>query len=190
MQTHARDVVSVSEMNIILIGYRGTGKTAVGKALAGRLMRPFYDADAFLEKKFSKTITDMVAQEGWPFFRAKEKEVIRELSALDRCVIATGGGAVMDQDNVDCLGANGVIILLKADMPAMIKRIQGDEMSSRQRPALLDGPIYAETKALINQRMPTYETVADVAVDTTHLDVDGVVDRIVNDALQGLALDS
>jgi len=176
-------------MNIILIGYRGTGKTAVGKALSKRLARPFYDADVFLEKKLSRTITDMVAQKGWPFFRAREKEIIQELSELDGCVIATGGGAVMDQDNVDCLAANGVFILLKADIPTIIKRIHGDEVSRQQRPALLGGPIHEETEALVTERMPTYERVADVAVDTTHLDVDEVVDRILNGALQDLALE-
>lgn len=181
------DMVSHGEMNIILVGYRGTGKTAVGKALSKRLARPFYDADVVLEKKLSRTISDIVAQEGWPFFRAREKEIILELSTLDGCVIATGGGAVMDQDNVDCLAANGVFILLKADTPTMIKRIQGDALSREQRPALLGGPIHAETQALINERMPTYERVADIAVDTTHLSVHEVVDRIVNDALQHLA---
>lgn len=176
-----------SEMNIILIGYRGTGKTAVGKALSQQLARPFYDADIFLEKKLSRTIADIVAEKGWAFFRAREKEIIRELSALDGCVIATGGGAVMDQDNVDCLASNGVFILLKADIPTIIKRIKGDDVSRRQRPALLNGDLYQETQALINERMPVYEKVADISVDTTHVHVHEVVDRIVNGVLQDLA---
>ncbi|MBW2196129.1 MAG: hypothetical protein JRF37_11475 [Deltaproteobacteria bacterium] len=82
-------------MNIVLIGYRGTGKTAVGRALAERLKRLFYDADVFLEEKLATTIAEMVAKEGWNFFREKEKEVIRELSAKEDSVIATGGGAVL-----------------------------------------------------------------------------------------------
>jgi shikimate kinase len=175
-------------MNIILIGYRGTGKTAVGKALATRLGRLFYDSDTFLEEKLTTTISDMVAQQGWPYFRAREKEIIRELSALKDCVIATGGGAVMDQDNADCLAQNGFFVLLKADIATMIRRIQGDETSQQQRPDLLGGGIYEETRALINERMPTYERVADLAVDTTRLNIDEVVERIIKNGLKDLVL--
>jgi len=154
------------------------------------LGQPFYDADVFLEEKLSRTIRDMVGQEGWPYFRAREKEIIRELSALQGCVIATGGGAVMDRDNVDCLAKNGFFVLLKADIPTMIKRIQCDQRSREQRPDLLGGNIHEETKTLVNERMPMYERVADIAVDTTHLSIDEVVERIVNDGLKALALES
>lgn len=166
-------------MNIVLIGYRGTGKTAVGIALSKRLGRPFYDADAHLEEKLGRTISDMVASEGWPFFRAREKEVIREISAKDDCVIATGGGAVMDKDNVAWLRDKGTFVLLKADMDTMIRRIQGDESSPQQRPKLSKGDIYEETESLLRQRMPIYEEVADFSVDTSNLTIDGVVDQIV-----------
>jgi shikimate kinase len=166
-------------MNIVLIGYRGTGKTAVGIALSKRLERPFYDADTYLEKKLGRTISDMVAGQGWPFFRAREKEVIREIAAKDDCVIATGGGAVMDKDNVAWLRDKGTFVLLKADMDIMIRRIQGDESSPEQRPKLSEGDIYEETESLLRQRMPIYEDVADFSVDTSNLTIDGVVDQIV-----------
>jgi shikimate kinase len=166
-------------MNIVLIGYRGTGKTAVGKALSKRLGRPFYDADAYLEQKLGKTISNMVSAEGWPFFRAREKEVIGEIAAKDDCVIATGGGAVMDKDNVACLRSKGAFVLLKADTDTMIQRIQGDEMSSQQRPELLGGDIYEETERLLKERMPIYEEVADFSVDTSNLAIDEVAEQIV-----------
>lgn len=166
-------------MNIVLIGYRGTGKTVVGKALSRRLERPFYDADAYLEEKLGRTIRDMVAGQGWPFFRAREKEVIREIAAKDDCVIATGGGAVMDKDNVARLRDKGTFVLLKADMDTMIRRILGDESSPQQRPKLSEGDIYEETERLLRQRMPIYEDVADFSVDTSNLTIDGVVDQIV-----------
>ena len=166
-------------MNIVLIGYRGTGKTAVGKALSKRLGRPFYDADAYLEQKRGRTISDMVAAEGWPFFRAREKEVIGEIAAKDDCVIATGGGAVMDKDNVACLRRKGTFVLLKADADTMIQRIQGDDISAQQRPKLLVGDIYEETESLLKERMPVYEEVADFSVDTSNLAIDEVVERIV-----------
>lgn len=166
-------------MNIVLIGYRGTGKTAVGKALSKRLGRQFYDADLFLEEKLGRTISDIVASEGWPFFREREKEVLREISATKSCIIATGGGAVMDKDNVRSLGKNGSFVLLKADIDTMIQRIQSDESSSQQRPDLLGSDIYEETRALLKQRMPVYEEVADFSLDTTNLTVDEVVEKIL-----------
>jgi shikimate kinase len=166
-------------MNIVFIGYRGTGKTAVGKALSRRLGRPFYDADTYLEEKAGRTISDMVAAEGWPFFRAREKEVIREISAMEHCVIATGGGAVMDKENVARLRDRGALVLLTADTDTMIQRIQADESSPQQRPKLLKGDIYEETERLLKERMPVYMAVADFSLDTSNLAIHEVVDQIV-----------
>jgi shikimate kinase len=169
-------------MNVILIGYRGTGKTTVGKALSSRLGWPFHDADIFLETKQGRTISDMVAQNGWQFFRAREKEAIRALSAMKQSVIATGGGAVLDKDNVEYLARNGLFVLLKADISTMITRIQADETSQQKRPDLVNGGLYQETQTMITERMPTYEKVADMAIDTTGLTIDEVVDKIIQNA--------
>jgi shikimate kinase len=166
-------------MNIILIGYRGTGKTTVGKALSQRLRRPFFDADVFLEEKEGRTIGEMVAKEGWPFFRAKEKEALGRLSGQIDCVIATGGGAVMDSDNVACLRHNGLLVLLKAELETMVQRMQRDAANGQERPGLLGGDIYDETQTMIRQRMPVYLEVADFSVDTTDLSVERVADAIV-----------
>ncbi len=166
-------------MNIVLIGYRGTGKTTVGRALSERLNRPFYDADVFLEEKLATTIAEMVAKEGWNFFREKEKEVIRELSTKENSVIATGGGAVMNRENVSCLEKSGFFILLTADIDTMVQRMLGDVSSTGQRPELLDCDIYRETKTLIEQRMPRYEEVAHLSIDTTKLSVEKITERII-----------
>ncbi|MDY6953739.1 MAG: shikimate kinase, partial [Thermodesulfobacteriota bacterium] len=95
------------------------------------------------------------------------------------CVIAPGGGAVMDKENVAFLGNKGWFVLLKADIDTMIQRIQGDEASSEQRPDLLGGDIYEETQTVLRERMPVYEDVADISVDTSQLSIDGVVEKIV-----------
>lgn len=173
--------------NIVLIGYRGTGKTAVGKALADKLQVPFFDADAFLEARAGTTIQEMVSEKGWPFFRQMEREIIRELSGKTGCVIATGGGAVMDPDNVNRLAQHGFFVLLKADIETMIRRVQGDAASTGRRPALLGTDIYEETRTMIEKRMPTYERVAEFCVDTTHRSIDEVVDMIVSQGLTGRA---
>jgi shikimate kinase len=173
-------------MNLILIGYRGTGKTVVGRALGKRLKRSFFDVDVYIEDKAGRTIKDMVAQEGWPFFRAREKEAIRDISALDECIIAPGGGAVMDENNVAVLRDKGWFVLLTAHMDTMIQRIQGDATSAEQRPSLLEKDIYEETQTMIKKRMPTYERVADLTIDTTDLTIDEVVERIIEEKTRDL----
>jgi len=167
-------------MNIVLIGYRGTGKTAVGKALSRRLGMSFYDIDTYIEERLGRPISDVVAGEGWAFFRAREKEAIREISSSEDSVIATGGGAVLDRDNVASLrrSRNGSFVLLKAEIETMIQRIEHDDATSQQRPRLLGSNLYEETEALLKQRMPIYEEVADFSVDTTNLAIDEVVDKI------------
>ncbi|MBW2330922.1 MAG: shikimate kinase [Deltaproteobacteria bacterium] len=96
-------------MNIVLIGYRGTGKTSVGAALSKRLGKAFCDTDDYIEEKVKRPISDMVAREGWAFFRAQEKQAIREVSSRKDCVIAAGGGAILDPENVENLKKNGVV---------------------------------------------------------------------------------
>lgn len=166
-------------MNIVLIGYRGTGKTSVGEALSRRLGRSFYDTDAYIEEKLGRSISDAVAAKGWAFFRAMEKEAIAEIAAFQHSVIATGGGAVMDKDNVDRLRENSSFVLLTADINTIIERIQRDDRSSGQRPALLNDDIRRETETLLKHRMPVYKQVADFCVDTTNLTIDEVVERIM-----------
>jgi len=87
-------------MNIYLIGYRCTGKSSVGKSLAKILGWSFLDADVELVKEYKITISEIVATEGWESFRKKEKHVLKRLSSLDKHVIATGGGAILDEENV------------------------------------------------------------------------------------------
>ena len=167
-------------MNIVLIGYRGTGKTVVGKRLAQKLHRPFYDTDTLIEKREQTTIADMVKTGGWTFFRKVEKDIIRELSETRSSVIATGGGAVMDKQNVSCLNETGVFVLLTADPHVLVQRILADQTSTEKRPPLSDGTVYEEMQTLLTQRMPTYQKIAQFSVDTTGLTVDEVVAQIVN----------
>ena len=166
-------------MNIVLIGYRGTGKTSVGSALARKLGRTFYDADAYIEQKAKASIRDMVAGKGWPFFRAKEKEAIAELSSADGCVIAAGGGAVLDPANVTRMKDSGVVILLEASTEVMFQRMRGDEKTEQQRPSLTGKDPYEEIEEVLRYRRPLYEKAKDFSVDTTSMSVDEVLEEIV-----------
>src|SRR3989338_6623192 len=113
-------------LNIILIGFRGTGKTTIGKMLAQRLGKEFVDADAYLEQREGNTIKDIFAEGGENLFREIETHVIAELCQLNNRVIATGGGAILREENLKALKKSGIIVLLDADVDPIYKRIHHD----------------------------------------------------------------
>ncbi|PKN60118.1 MAG: shikimate kinase [Deltaproteobacteria bacterium HGW-Deltaproteobacteria-11] len=165
-------------MNIVLIGYRGTGKSAVGRLLADRLDLDFYDADEIVEKRGGQSIQKMVAAKGWEFFRELEKDVIRELSGIDAAVIATGGGAVLDPENVRLLKHKGRLIWLDADAQTVIARMQADTNNEQRRPSLTGSEPADETGAVMATRAPFYREAADICVDTSGKSLDEIVDEI------------
>ena len=165
-------------MNIVLIGYRGTGKSAVGRRLADRRGLAFYDADELVEKRGGQSIQEMVAAKGWEFFREREQTVIRELSGIDAAVIATGGGAVLDPENVGLLKRKGRLIWLDADAQTVIARMQEDTNNEQRRPSLTGGEPADETVAVMAARAPFYREAADLYVDTSGKSLDDVVAEI------------
>jgi shikimate kinase len=108
-------------LNIILIGFRGTGKTTIGKILAQRLGKEFIDADEYLEQKQGKTIKDIFSEGGETLFREIEVQMIAELCRLDDRIIASGGGVILREENVRRLRENGIIILLDADCGYLVQ---------------------------------------------------------------------
>jgi shikimate kinase len=153
-------------MNIVLTGYRCTGKTSVGRLLAQMGGRPFLDTDELLCKHTGKTIAGIVAAEGWAAFREKERSVIEEVSRLDAVIIATGGGAVLDTENVKNLKKSGRIIWLAASADTIKKRLGGDRLSSENRPALTGAPLDEELRNTLIAREPLYRRCADMIVST------------------------
>lgn len=153
-------------MNLILIGYRGSGKTSVGRELAKLLERPFFDSDRMVFAKTGRTVREMVEAGGWPAFREAEKAVIAELSALDHAVISLGGGAVMDPPNVAALEERGKFVWLKADARTLARRMQSEKNGSGQRPSLTGAGTLEEVERVLAERLPVYRAVADLAVDT------------------------
>jgi shikimate kinase len=149
---------------IYLTGYRGSGKTTVGQLLARELGWQFIDADQFLEAKFHRTIREIFAEEGESGFRDKETAMLRELSALDKHVVATGGGIILREENRKVLQESGRVIWLKADAKSLWERIQGDPTTSARRPNLLGGGI-AEVEDLLAKREPHYRSCADLEID-------------------------
>ena len=113
-------------MNIVLIGYRCAGKSAVGSRLAARLKMKFVDTDHLIEERHGVLISDIVESYGWDYFRDMEKQIVEEISNQDHLVIAPGGGAVLEAENVKVLRSNGLMIWLKADGEAIRNRMEQD----------------------------------------------------------------
>jgi len=165
-------------MNIILIGYRASGKTSAGRELARILVRPFFDSDRMIFAKTGRTVREIVQAGGWQAFREVEKAVISELSGLDGAVIALGGGAVMDPDNVAMLRDRGRFVWLQADARILALRMSRDRNGAVQRPSLTGAGALMEVEAVLAKRLPVYGAVADVAVDTAGKDPAGIAAEI------------
>ena len=165
-------------MKIVLIGYRGTGKSSVGKRLARKLKAPFYDTDDLIEATTGRSIGDIVSEEGWACFRQMEKEIIQEVASRKKGVVASGGGAVMDEENAGILKKNGTLIWLDANVETIIQRIYTDSQNRKKRPPLSNDDLYKETADLLEKRLPVYRGLADFSVNTAGKGVDEIVDEI------------
>jgi shikimate kinase len=166
-------------MNIFLIGYRCTGKTSVGKLLAEKLERSFVDADSRLVEEYGMAIKDMVAAQGWDAFREKERIILKGICALDRQVVATGGGVILNNNNVTDMKNSGIVVWLRATPETIKKRIVQDEKTEDQRPALTAKGLIEEIEETLLNRNPLYENAMNFVVDTDVLSIDEICDIVV-----------
>lgn len=164
-------------MRIVLTGYRGCGKTTVGRRLAERLGLPFHDTDALIAERSGRTVREIVVEGGWKAFRNLENRVIAELPKAPG-VVALGGGAVLDGVNVDTLKNEGFFVWLTADPEILVARIAADGRTAGQRPPLAGGDIREETERVLRERTPVYRRVADLAIDTSGRTADEVAEMI------------
>lgn len=158
---------------IALTGFMGTGKTSVGRRLADRLGWSFVDTDVMIETREKRSVTDIFAAEGEAYFRAREREAIAEASSRERTVVATGGGALLDERNFELLERNAVLVCLSATPDAILARTSG-----HGRPLLEGEDRGARVRRLLAERAAVYGKVAH-QVDTSGLSVDQVVDRVL-----------
>ena len=153
-------------MNVVLIGYRACGKSTVGKLLAEKLKIAFLDTDLLIEDNLGMPIKEIVAVHGWDYFRAREKEAVSELAQKSECVIATGGGVVLDEENVDLLKKIGLVVWLNAPIADIIERLKEDAKTDDLRPQFTDGNLACETAMVLIKRIPLYQKAADYVLDT------------------------
>ena len=165
--------------NLVLIGGRASGKTSVGKALAQALGRPFVDLDEVLAAQAGRTIAAIVAAEGWPGFRGREKYLVAHYGKLSGQVLAPGGGVVLDPENVTILREHGLVIWLTADPATLSQRLRQDLGSGEFRPSLTGEDPAAEMARVLAEREPLYRAAAHLVIDTAGLSIDQIVKHIL-----------
>ena len=163
-------------MNIVLMGYRGTGKSSVGRLLAARLGRELVSIDAEIVKRAQRSIPEIVAQEGWEYFRDLESDICRELASRDQLVIDAGGGAILRAQNVEALKKNSTVFWLTASVETIVKRIGGDN----QRPSLTGTKSFVEEiQDVLRERTPKYQAVADHSIATDDRSINQLVETLL-----------
>ena len=162
--------------NIALIGFMGTGKTAVGQLLAEKLGSNFVELDLLIEQKAGKSIPGIFQQDGEITFRELEIEATRGVAQDRNLVIACGGGVVLNKINTDRLRQNAKMVYLTASPGVILKRVASEE---GQRPLLeVDNPALA-IRDMLRFREPFYERSADITINTSRLDIEAVAEQII-----------
>ena len=164
-------------MNIILIGYRGTGKSVVADILSGSLQMGALGMDREIVQRAGLTVPQIVEKYGWAGFREMETEAAMDFARFDNVIIDTGGGVIERPENMPALAKNGVVFWLKASVGTIVQRIQGDN----QRPALTEGKTFTEeVEEMLDRRREKYEGAARFKIDTDDVTPDQVVDQIIS----------
>ncbi len=165
----------MNKRNIILLGFMGTGKSTVGRLVAGRLGRTFVDMDDEIELRAGKKISQIFSEDGEARFRGMEQNLVRELAGKENLVIAGGGGIVLNPQNLGEFERTGMLICLTADPEALYRRVA----DARHRPLLEGGDKRAKLIALFEKRKPLYDAMKN-RIDTSSLTAEAVADEVIS----------
>lgn len=163
------------ERSIVLVGLMGAGKTTIGRRVAQRLGLAFVDADVEIERAAGETIPEIFERRGEATFREGERRVIARLLEDGPQVLATGGGAFMDETTRENISARGISVWLRADLDVLMRRV----LRRNNRPLLKQGDPHATMERLIGERYPVYAQ-ADVTVESIEGPHEIVVDDVIN----------
>ncbi len=166
---------ALGQRSVVLVGLMGCGKSAIGRRLAARLSLPFVDADEEIEKAAGKTIEDIFSEHGEPYFRDGERKVLARLLRSGPQVLATGGGAFMNDETRGGIAENGVSVWLKADLPLLVRRVG----RRGNRPLLKAGDPEVVLQELMAKRYPVYAE-ADITVESRDVPHEVIVGEIVD----------
>jgi len=160
---------------IIFVGPMGAGKTTIGRQVAASLNWEFFDSDRLVEERTGVSIPLIFDLEGEEGFRWRETEVIKDLSSMPNIVLATGGGAIVREENRAALKQNSLVIFLHASIEQLFERTSKD----KNRPLLQDENPKEKLTAILNERIHLYEEMADMVVKTDHQSVNYTVKKIL-----------
>lgn len=164
--------------NIILIGYRGAGKTTIGKLLAEKLNYNFIDTDEMIELEQNRKISEIVKFDGWQYFRNIETDIAKRVSSLKHNIISAGGGIILNPLNMNYLKSDGWIVYLAVEPETVIIRIKDDA----NRPSLTGTKSFLEeVDEVISIRKPLYENYADFIINTDELTPLKICEVILNE---------
>lgn len=169
--------------NIILIGFMGCGKTTIGKRISDTLKMNFIDTDSLIQKNIGMSISQIFEEYGESEFRNIETKTCIELSDSFGNVIATGGGIIKNQKNVDALKKSGVFVYLKATPEFVYKNLKDDN----SRPLLNVDDKLSKIRELMFQRVSSYEKYSDLTIDISEYSIENAVNIIIED-LKGLGM--
>jgi shikimate kinase len=166
--------VAINTDNIFFVGLMGAGKTTIGKLLAKHLGKNFYDTDHEIEKRTGVKVSTIFELEGEAGFRKRETAVIQELSQLRNIIMATGGGAILAEENRELLKNHGTVIYLRANVNELWHRMRND----KHRPLLQNVDIRAKLEQLYAERNPLYTRTANMIFDTGNQPVASILNQI------------
>jgi shikimate kinase len=174
------DLVNTNQ-SLVLIGFMGSGKTAIGKRLAKHYRCPFLDTDRWIEDNEGRTIADIFAAQGEEHFRQLESDCLKTLLAGEQkqLIVATGGGMPVREGNRLLLKQLGTVVYLEASAEAVYERVK----YSRTRPLLKTADPQATIAALLAEREPVYREVADYVVETSGKPIEQIVNEITREVL-------
>lgn len=170
---------SLNRYNLFLIGFRCTGKSSVGRRLAASLNWPFLDTDDMLVAEAGMSIKEIVAKHGWPGLRSMERAVVNRACTPDQQVVATGGGVVLDPENVNRMKGSGKLIWLQASPETIKNRMMRDSGTDAFRPALTLKDSNTEVEESLVERDPLYRLAADVRMATDACRIEEICDAII-----------
>ena len=173
-QSPAEIRTALGQPSVVLVGLMGCGKSAIGRRLASRLGLPFVDADDEIERAAGKSIEDIFSDHGEPYFREGERKVLARLLRAGPQVLATGGGAFMNDETRAAIVESGVSVWLKADLPLLVRRVG----RRGNRPLLKVGDPETVLRGLMETRYPVYAE-ADVTIESRDVPHDVIVNEIV-----------
>ncbi len=162
------------DASIIVTGFMGSGKSTVGRMLAEKLRRPFIDMDAEIERREGRAISDIFAREGEPAFRRIERTLVRELADRRGLVVATGGGVVLNPDNVADFSRTGLLVCLDARPEMVLARVEKET----HRPLLEGEDRMQRITKLMRDRAPCYARITH-HIDTNGLSADAVAEAVL-----------